>query len=55
MALNLFLWGYVNGIVYKTPVASFDQLKLRNFVEIKRVTSQMLELRVLKSVHVEIV
>jgi hypothetical protein len=39
----LFLWGYVKDIVYKIPVTSFDEQKLRIVAEIETVTPQMLE------------
>jgi hypothetical protein len=29
MPLDFFLWGCVKDIVYKTPVSSLDELKLR--------------------------
>jgi hypothetical protein len=35
--------GDVNGIVYKTPVSSLDELKLRILAAIETVTPQMLE------------
>jgi hypothetical protein len=41
--LDFFLWGYVKGIIYKTPVTSLDELKLRIFAAIETLTSQMLE------------
>jgi hypothetical protein len=41
--LNFFLWGYVKDIVYKTPVISLDELKLRIVAVIERVTQQMLK------------
>jgi hypothetical protein len=41
--LTLFLWGYVKDIVYKTPVTSLDELKLRIVAAIETVTPQMLE------------
>jgi hypothetical protein len=40
-ALDFFLWGYVKDIVYKTPVTSLAELKLRNIATIE--TPQMLE------------
>jgi hypothetical protein len=43
MPLNLFMWGYVKDIVYKTPVTSSDELKLRIVAAIETVTPQMLE------------
>jgi hypothetical protein len=39
MPLDFFLWGYVKDTVYKTPVTSLDELKVR----IVTVTSQMRE------------
>jgi hypothetical protein len=65
--LDFFLWVYVKGIVYKTPVSSLDELKLRIVTAIETVTPQMLEntwreieyrleiLRVKKVAHVEVV
>jgi hypothetical protein len=41
--LDFFLWGYVKDIVYKTPVTSLDELKLRIVAAIETVTPQMLE------------
>jgi hypothetical protein len=41
--LDIFLWGYVKDIVYKTPVTSLDELKLRIVGAIETVTSQVLE------------
>jgi hypothetical protein len=41
--LDFFLWGYVKDIVYKTPVTTLDELKLRIVAVIKTVTPQMLE------------
>jgi hypothetical protein len=41
--LEVFLWGYVKAIVYKTPVTSLDELKLIIFAAVERVTPQMLE------------
>jgi hypothetical protein len=41
--LDLFMWGYVKDIIYKTPVTSLDKLKLRFDAAIKTVTPQMLE------------
>jgi hypothetical protein len=67
MLLDFFLWGYVNDIVYKTPVTSVDELKLRIVAAIKTVTPQMLEdtwreieyfldiLHAKKGAHVEVV
>jgi hypothetical protein len=43
MPLDFFLWGYVKDIVYKTPVTSVDELKLRIVAAIETVTLQMLE------------
>jgi hypothetical protein len=37
------LWRYVKDIVYKTPVTSLDELKLRIVAAIERVTPQMPE------------
>jgi hypothetical protein len=42
MPLDFFLWGYVKDIVYKTPVTSLDELKLRIVAVIETATSQML-------------
>jgi hypothetical protein len=42
-SLDFFLWGYVKDIVYKTPVTSFDEMKLRIVAAIETVTPQMLE------------
>jgi hypothetical protein len=42
--LDFFLWGYVKGIVYKTPVTSLDELKLRIVAAIETVPLQMLEI-----------
>jgi hypothetical protein len=41
--LDFFLWGYVKDIVYKTPVTSLDELKLRIVAAIETATPQMLE------------
>jgi hypothetical protein len=41
--LDFFLWGYVKDIVYKVPVTSLDELKVRIFATIETVTPQMLE------------
>jgi hypothetical protein len=35
--LGFFLWGYVKDTVYKTPVTSLDELKLRIVVAIETV------------------
>jgi hypothetical protein len=43
MSLNFFQWGYVMGIVYRTPVTSPVELKLRTVAVIETVTPQMLE------------
>jgi hypothetical protein len=43
MPLNLFLWGYVKKIAYKTAVISLDKLKLRIVAAIETVTPQILE------------
>jgi hypothetical protein len=60
-------WGYVKDIVYKTPVTSLDELKLRIFAAVETITRQMLEnprkeieyrldiLRATKGAHVEVV
>jgi hypothetical protein len=40
--LDFFLWRYVKDIVYKTPVTSLDELKLRIVAAIETVTPQML-------------
>jgi hypothetical protein len=65
--LNFFLFGYVKDIVYKTPVTSLDELKLRIVAVIETVTPQMLEntwreteyrldiLRATKGMHIEVV
>jgi hypothetical protein len=65
--LDFFLWGYVKDIVYKTPVTSLDEVKLRIVAAIETVTPQMLEitwkeieylldiLRATKGAHVEVV
>jgi hypothetical protein len=65
--LDLFLWGYVKDIVYKTPVTALDELKLRIVAAIETVTPQMLEntwkeieyrldiLRATKGAHVVVV
>jgi hypothetical protein len=37
------MWGYIKDIVYKTPVTSLDELKLRIVAVIGTVTLQMLE------------
>jgi hypothetical protein len=42
MPLHFFLWGKVKNIVYKTPVTSLHELKLKIVAEIGRVTPQML-------------
>jgi hypothetical protein len=41
--LDFFLCGYVKDIVYKTPVTSLDELKLRIVAAIETVTPQTLE------------
>jgi hypothetical protein len=41
--LDFFLWGYVKDIIYKTPVTSHDEMKLRIVATIETITSQMLE------------
>jgi hypothetical protein len=65
-SLQFFLWGYVKGIIYKTPVTSLDELKFRIVAAIETVTPQMLEnawreieyrldnLRAMKRAHVEV-
>jgi hypothetical protein len=65
--LDFFLWGYVKDTVYKTPVTSLDEVKLRIVAAIETVTPQMLEntwreieyrldiLRAKKGAHVEVV
>jgi hypothetical protein len=65
--LDFFLWGYVKDIVYKTPVTSVNELKLRIVAAIETVTPQMLEntwreieyrldiLRATKGAHVQVV
>jgi hypothetical protein len=62
-----FLWGCVKDTVYKTPVTSLDELKLRIVAAIETVTPQMLEntcreteyrldiLRATKGAHIEVV
>jgi hypothetical protein len=40
--LDFFLWGYVKDIVYKTPVTSLDELKLRTVAAIETITPQKL-------------
>jgi hypothetical protein len=67
MPLDFFLWVYVKDIVYKTPVTSLNELKLRIVAAIETVTPQMLEntwreieycldiLRAMKGTHVEVV
>jgi hypothetical protein len=62
-----FLWGYVKNIVYKTPVTSLDELKLKIVAAIETVTLQILEnswreteyssdiSRAMKGAHVEAV
>jgi hypothetical protein len=67
MATVFFLWGYVKDIVYKTPVTSLHELKLRIVAAIGTVTPQMLVntwreieyrldiLRATKGAHVEVV
>jgi hypothetical protein len=66
MPLDFFLWGYVKDIVYKTPVTSLDEMKLRIVAAIETVTPQMENtwreieyrldiLRATKGVHVEVV
>jgi hypothetical protein len=42
-AVDFFLWVYVKDIVYKIPVTSLDELKLRIVAAIETVTPQMLE------------
>jgi hypothetical protein len=44
MPLNFFLWEYVNDTVYKIPVTSLYELKLRIVTAIETVTSEMLEI-----------
>jgi hypothetical protein len=41
--LEFFLWVYIKHIVYKTPVTSCNELKLRIVAAIDTVTLQMLE------------
>jgi hypothetical protein len=43
MLFDFFLWGYIRDIVYKIPVTSLNELKLRIVTAIKAVTPQMLE------------
>jgi hypothetical protein len=43
MLLDLFMWGHIKDIVYKTPVTSLDELKLRIFAVNETVTPQILE------------
>jgi hypothetical protein len=64
--LDFFLWRYVKDIVYRTPVTSLDELKLRIVAAIETVTLQMLEnscreieyrldiLRAKKGAHIEV-
>jgi hypothetical protein len=40
MPLDFFLWGYVRNIVHKIPMTCLDEVKLRIFVAIARVTPQ---------------
>jgi hypothetical protein len=42
-SLDFFLWGYGKDIVYKTPVTSLHELKVRIVAAIKTVSPQMLE------------
>jgi hypothetical protein len=65
--LDFFLWGYIQYIVFKTPVTSLDEPKLRIVAVIEKVTPQMLEnawreieyrldiLRAMKGRHVYVV
>jgi hypothetical protein len=65
--LDLCLWGYVKDIVYKTPVISFDELKLKIVTAIEKFTPQILEnacgkieyrldiIRVMNVAHVKVV
>jgi hypothetical protein len=39
--LAFFLWGYVKDIVYKIPMTSFDELKLRIVAAIETATPQI--------------
>jgi hypothetical protein len=67
MPLDFFLWGYIKDIVYKIPVTSLDELKLRIVAAIETVTPQMLEntwreieyhldiLCAMKGAHIEVV
>jgi hypothetical protein len=41
--LDFSLWGHVKDIVYKIPVNSLDELKLRIVAAVETVTQQMLE------------
>jgi hypothetical protein len=41
--LDFFLWGYFKDIVYKTPVTSLVELKIRIVATIETVTPQRLE------------
>jgi hypothetical protein len=64
--LNFFLLRYVTDIVYKTPVTSLDELKLRIVAVVERDTPRMLEnswreteyrldiLRAMRGTHVEV-
>jgi hypothetical protein len=42
-AVEFFLWGYVKDIVYREPVISLDELKLKIVAALETVTLQMLE------------
>jgi hypothetical protein len=65
--LGFFLWGHFKDIVYKTPVTSLDELRLRIVYLIEAVTKQMLGntwkeieyrlniLRAMKGEHIEVV
>jgi hypothetical protein len=41
--LDFFLWGYVRDIVYKAPVSSLDELKLRIVAAIETNAGEQLE------------
>jgi hypothetical protein len=43
MPLDVFLYGYIKDIVYKTLVTSYDELKLRIFAAIETVTQYILQ------------
>jgi hypothetical protein len=39
----IFLWGYAKDIVYKNPVTSVDEPKLKIVAAIDRITPQIME------------